>query len=51
MSYSKLQTSLAPRVSSFPDLNIYPAEGEGYPQIDDVTSCYDEDCVSKQDEE
>jgi hypothetical protein len=44
----KLQNELGLQVSSFPDLNIYPAEEEGYSQEDDITTYYDVDYVSKQ---
>jgi hypothetical protein len=44
----KLQNELGLQVSSFPDLNIYPAEEEGYSQEDDITTFYDVDYVSKQ---
>ena len=45
----KLQNELGLPVSSFPDLNIYPAEVEGYSQVDDITTYYDVDYVSNQD--
>ena len=45
----KLQNELGLQVSSFPDLNIYPAEGEGYSQDDDITTYYDVEYVSNQD--
>ena len=44
----KLQNELDLQVSSFPDLNIFPLEGEGYSQ-DDVTTYYDVEYVSKED--
>ena len=44
----KLQNELGLPVSSFPDLNIFPLEGERYFQ-DDVTSYYDVQYVSKED--
>jgi hypothetical protein len=44
----KLQNELGLQVSSFPDLNIYPAKEEGYSQEDDITTFYDVDYVSKQ---
>ena len=45
----KLQNELGLQVSSFPDLNIFPLEGEGYSQVDDITTYYDVDYVSNQD--
>jgi hypothetical protein len=44
----KLQNELGLQVSSFPDLNLYPAEGEAYSD-DDVTIHYDVEYVSKED--
>jgi hypothetical protein len=46
----KLQNELGLPISSFPDLNIYPSEGERYSEDDDdVTSPYDIDHISKED--
>jgi hypothetical protein len=44
----KLQNELGLQVSSFPDLNVFPLEGEVYSQ-DDVTTYYDVEYVSKED--
>ena len=44
----KLQNELGLEVSSFPDLYIFPLEGEGYSQ-DDINRYYDVECVSNQD--
>src|ERR671915_232710 len=41
----KLQNELGLRVSSFPDLSIYPLEGEGYTQ-DDRDRFYDVEYIS-----
>ena len=38
----KLENELGKPVSSFPDLNIFPLEGEGYSQ-DDINRYYDVD--------
>jgi hypothetical protein len=44
----KLQNELGLQVSSFPDLSLYPAEGEVYSECgEDIT--YDVDYVSNQD--
>jgi hypothetical protein len=44
----KLQNELGLQVSSFPDLSLYPAEGEVYSEYgEDIT--YDVDYVSNQD--
>jgi hypothetical protein len=45
----KLQNELGLKVSSFPDLNVFPLEGAGYSQDDDITTDYDVDYVSNQD--
>ncbi|CAN5471813.1 hypothetical protein BH18THE2_BH18THE2_34960 [soil metagenome] len=45
----KLQHELGLKISAFPDLNIYPVEGEGYSQNDDIATYYDVDYVSNQD--
>jgi hypothetical protein len=44
----KLQNELGLPVSSFPDLNIYPAERNAYSEEDDINTYYDVDYVSKQ---
>jgi hypothetical protein len=44
----KLENELGKPVSSFPDLNIFPLEGEGYSQ-DDINRYYDVEYVSKED--
>lgn len=44
----KLQNELGLRVSSFPEVNLYPAEGKVYSECDeDIT--YDVDHISKED--
>ena len=45
----KLQNELGLPISSFSELNIYPAERQAYPEDDDVTTCYDVGYVSKED--
>jgi hypothetical protein len=45
----KLQNELGLKVSSFPDLNIFPLEEAGYSQDDYNTTYYDLDYVSNQD--
>ena len=45
----KLQNELGLPVSSFPDLNIHPAEEEGYSQVDDIATYYDVEYVSNED--
>jgi hypothetical protein len=44
----KLQYELGLLVSSFPALNIYPKEGEGYSQGDGILTPYEIDYVSRQ---
>ena len=44
----KLQNELGLRVSSFPDLNIFPLEGEGQSQ-DDISRYYEVEYISNQD--
>ena len=46
----KLQNELGLQVASFPDLNLFPLEGEVYSQDDDdVNTYYNVDYISKQD--
>ena len=44
----KLQNELGLPVSSFPDLDIYPVEEEGYSQDNDISAYYDVDYVSNE---
>jgi hypothetical protein len=44
----KLQYELGLPISSFPDLNLFPAEGQGHSQDDGISTPYDIDYVSKQ---
>jgi hypothetical protein len=46
----KLQYELGLEISSFPDLDVYPAEGERYFEVDsNVTNPYDIDHISNED--
>jgi hypothetical protein len=47
----KLQYELGLPVSSFPDLDIYPLEGDAYSQGDGISNPYDIEYVSIQDME
>jgi hypothetical protein len=44
----KLQYELGLPISAFPDLNIFPLEGEGYTQ-DDINTYYEVEYMSNQD--